>query len=210
MNCITTNTKGLLVFAPCIVKGNSDSKLSPKKFGPHDVPHSDQLEDYRADTRDILSQQYLIKVRHDMSGSNFHTGSLTKRNKVVSRSSNLIYNINNPHAQHHAMQSIQPVVLSISVAQIRTMDDLPHLDAWYHNRDYAPVFNSSLVCMTALSGADVDGGSDFAMAPCDSHDSNQILVLERTTVFAWLKYIRVYMEQNHYMKEFENLRKASE
>ena len=99
------------------------------------------------------------------------------------------------------------------------MSDITHLDAWYNNRDYNTNTNtngngrgsgSSLVCMTISDNDHSSGsgtGTDLSMVPCDSHDSNQILTIERTTVSAWLKYMRVYLEQNHYMKEFEEIKR---
>ena len=75
MNCLTTlddthttntniKTKPV-IFSSCVVKGNSDSKVSRLKFGPYDVPNPDhpaQLKQYNTDVMNILSQQYLIKI----------------------------------------------------------------------------------------------------------------------------------------------------
>lgn len=167
-----------------------------------------------------MEQQFIVKTRHrsewngvynvqheEEKGSYITPGHLFSRGQETGHGAG--------HGQGHGGQHNPPTMV-VSIAQVLRSEDEWALSAWQrdHGRSGNPqdFSKTSLLCMafydppvtltqeaTARNDATLND-HQISMEPCDATTARQILVLERTTISAWLKHVRVQIEKQHYDK----------
>ena len=103
---------------------------------------------------------------------------------------------------------LSPIIV-VSIGQITSRTDEQWLHNWYmssENEEFSIPSNSSMKCMSVMGDTPetssqnplLSTNMNIQMVTCNKNDSNQKIILERSTSNAWIKYIRKRLEIAHY------------
>lgn len=159
-------------------------------------------------TTAAFSQQFLIKIHPYSSAPDRSVASkLGEPSKSFllggggSGANVRSMGIGSGHSRYITSNSILPHTVTISIAQVTHGHDIPYLEDWYAGKYAYNNSKNSLMCVTIPDGGIVpfqmeakEPKSEIYMELCNGN-KNQEFVIERTTMNAWIKYVRLMIEK---------------
>ena len=188
-NCLTSVNSGrenitrLVQFSQCLDLIPNDTGGGPNKI-------------YKTKFN-MLSQLFVVKQR---SAYLSKTG-LNASDYVIPAGKRIVSN------------ALSPSVLAVSIAQVIDESDEKQLRAWYRHEDGglipSELRGSSLRCLTSsqyvqqpVAGLDP---ASIRMEPCDYNSKHQMFIIEKTSVAAWVKFVRKKLEYQHFNSKSREL-----
>ena len=169
----------------CIIEANAWTPVNgPSSIRDINLFSKENSKEHEEAVHKILSQQFLIKIFKELP-------HIPGQNMNQYTAQHALQHLNN---RYIVPQAVLPMIVALSIAQITNLDDITDLEQWYHNHKHSKSQTSTLLCMAIYPEAQ----DEVLMEPCNPLSHHQKFIIERTTSAAWIKFIRLQLENGNH------------